>query len=174
MTKLDEIYTHPQIIAIATAVAAVYDVDACLISLMDGEEQISTVASYKLQSGGKCEMGSLQGSRLCKMTVKRGAPMILDNAEESHFQDDPLVAMSPSDAAENGVPISGIRFFAERCLQMPSGEWCGTMCLADRNPRSNFTLKDAATLDLKSFELITTLQDLGYAAPLRQQSNRPP
>lgn len=163
-SNLADFYSCPIIVSLARDLAVHYGVSTCLISLVDdGEkESISTVARYGTCSKSKCEAGLLRESRLCKMQVKRGAPVIINDASESHLSRDPVLALPPGEVAALSSPLGGIRFFVELSLQLTPGRWCGTLCLADIQARPEFTLQDAEHLKAVGHELVCILQDLSF------------
>lgn len=161
---LAALYGCPTVIGLACDLAAHYGVSACLISLEDGNGEISTVAQYSTEPGDEpkkiCVAGLLNGSRLCTMLVKRGAPVIIGNTRLSHLSDDKCVGLSAEDARAVGAPMNGIVFFVEQSLKFPSGRWRGTICLADGISRL-FGLEDCEHLKAVSNELVQILTDLG-------------
>lgn len=106
-----------------------YDVDICLVSLVDTDRQW-----FKSRQGlAACQTGrdvSFCGHAILEET----AFVIKDTLEDARFADNPLVAGEPH-----------IRFYAGYPVHGPHGHRIGTLCLIDRLPR-NFSDSDRQTL----------------------------
>ncbi len=113
----------------------VFDVQVCLVSLVDANRQW-----FKSNQGlGACET-SREVSFCGHAILEEAAFVIEDTHEDERFSDNPLVEGDPQ-----------IRFYAGYPVHAPGGERIGTLCLIDPLPRSfskdeTDTLKDFAAL----------------------------
>jgi sigma-B regulation protein RsbU (phosphoserine phosphatase) len=98
----------------------IFDVPIAYIALLDANRQW-----FKSKIGLKViETG--RDVSFCGHTILHKGPMIIPDAtRDERFVDNPLVAGEPH-----------IRFYAGHPLRGPSGHNVGTLCLADRRPRS--------------------------------------
>ena len=107
----------------------VFDVEICLISLVDSNRQW-----FKSGQGlDVCETNreiSFCGHAICDEEVL----VVTDASKDERFHDNPLVTGAPH-----------VRFYAGCVVHGPNGHRIGTLCLIDQNPRS-FTDEDVATL----------------------------
>ncbi len=106
-----------------------YDVDICLVSLVDSDRQW-----FKSRQGlSACETN--RNISFCGHAIlEEQAFVIKDTHEDPRFVDNPLVTGDPF-----------IRFYAGYPVHGPNGHRIGTLCLIDRLPR-NFSDSDRETL----------------------------
>ena len=113
----------------------VFDVDICLVSLIDADRQW-----FKSKQG----LDACQTSReisFCGHAILEEKVFVVEDANlDKRFSDNPLVTGGPS-----------IRFYAGCPVHAPDGHRIGTLCLIDKKPRSfssteERTLKDFAAL----------------------------
>ncbi len=112
-----------------------FDVDICLVSLVDSDRQW-----FKSKSGLEaCE--TPRDVSFCGHAINGKGPfVILDAANDERFVDNPLVTGPPK-----------IRFYAGQPIRSPTGFRIGTLCIVDSQPREMSdvdveTLKDLAEL----------------------------
>ncbi|MEM1439306.1 MAG: sensor domain-containing diguanylate cyclase [Pseudomonadota bacterium] len=110
----------------------IFDVDICLISLVDSHRQW-----FKSRQG----LDATETRRdisFCGHAILDDAVLYVeDAAEDERFHDNPLVTEDPD-----------IRFYAGRPIKAPEGQRIGTLCLIDRAPR---------TLSNKELEILDDL-----------------
>ncbi len=101
-------------------VKRLYDVDICLVSLVDSDRQW-----FKSRQGlDACETS--REISFCGHAINEERPFIVEDAlEDPRFADNPLVVGEPH-----------IRFYAGYPVHGPGGQRIGTLCLIDRLPRS--------------------------------------
>ena len=106
-----------------------FDVDICLVSLVDAERQW-----FKSRQG----LDACQTDRdvsFCGHAIREESAFVVkDTLDDARFADNPLVTDDPH-----------IRFYAGYPVHAPNGHRIGTLCLIDRLPR-NFSDGDRATL----------------------------
>jgi sigma-B regulation protein RsbU (phosphoserine phosphatase) len=105
---------------ITRLLALVLQVPMAYISLVDAERQ------WFKSSCGLNETQTPRAVSFCGHTILSEEPMIVpDAAEDDRFRDNPLVVGDPK-----------IRFYAGHPLSGPGGHRIGTLCVADRLPRT--------------------------------------
>ncbi len=113
----------------------VFDVDICLVSLVDTDRQW-----FKSKQGLDACQTSREISFCGHAILEEKVFVVEDTHTDERFSDNPLVTGDPS-----------IRFYAGCPVHAPDGHRIGTLCLIDKKPR-NFssteerTLKDFAAL----------------------------
>ena len=113
----------------------VFDVDICLVSLVDADRQW-----FKSKQGLDACQTSREISFCGHAILEEKVFVVEDTHTDERFSDNPLVTGDPS-----------IRFYAGCPVHAPDGHRIGTLCLIDKKPR-NFspteekTLKDFAAL----------------------------
>ncbi len=106
-----------QIVRLASSI---FDVPIAYIALVDSDRQW-----FKAKCGLQAE-GTERDISFCGFTILKNSPLIIeDAANDERFADNPLVTDDPF-----------IRFYAGYPLRGPNGYNVGTLCLADRKPRS--------------------------------------
>ncbi len=110
----------------------VFNVDICLVSLVDKSRQW-----FKSRQGlDACETG--REISFCGHAILDRKPFIVENAlEDERFADNPLVTGPPN-----------IRFYAGCPIHSPDGFRIGTLCLIDSKPKA---LSDDDIKTLKDF-----------------------
>ncbi len=114
---------------ITSMAARVFDVEICLVSLVDSERQW-----FKSRKGLEaCETS--RDISFCGHAILEEAVFVVeDTLTDARFEDNPLVTDNPS-----------IRFYAGCPVHAPDGHRVGTLCLIDSRARK-FDQKDARTL----------------------------
>ncbi len=113
----------------------VFDVDICLVSLVDADRQW-----FKSKQGLDPCQTSREISFCGHAILEEKVFVVEDTHTDERFSDNPLVTGDPS-----------IRFYAGCPVHAPDGHRIGTLCLIDKKPRSfssteERTLKDFAAL----------------------------
>lgn len=120
---------------ITSMVKRLYDVETCLVSLVDSDRQW-----FKSRQG----LDACQTPRevsFCGHAILEERPFVVEDAHaDPRFADNPLVVGEPH-----------VRFYAGCPVHSPSGHRIGTLCVIDRMPRT-FPDKDRETL--KDFALL--------------------
>ncbi|MEO0347138.1 MAG: sensor domain-containing diguanylate cyclase [Pseudomonadota bacterium] len=110
----------------------IFDVDICLISLVDSHRQW-----FKSRQGLDASETRRDVS-FCGHAILDDAVFVVENArEDERFHDNPLVTGEPD-----------VRFYAGRPIKAPEGQRIGTLCLIDSEPR---------TLNEKELEILGEL-----------------
>ncbi|HEV3260784.1 MAG TPA: GAF domain-containing protein [Gemmataceae bacterium] len=105
---------------IVSLAASVFDVPIAYIALIGADRQW-----FKAQCGLRVDETGREVS-FCSHTILQHDPLIIPDATlDERFRDNPLVLGDPY-----------IRFYAGHPLRGPRGRNVGTLCLADRRPRS--------------------------------------
>lgn len=126
---------EPQFDSLVRLGQKLFDVEICLISLVDSNRQW-----FKACVG----LGASETSRdisFCGHAIIGDDPFVIyDAQEDERFRDNPLVTGPPH-----------IRFYAGIPLRIPVGYKLGTLCIISSKPRSDFSAEDKARLtDLAS------------------------
>ena len=130
--------------------ASVFGVPIAWVSLLNRERQC-----FKSCVGMNHPGGVDRKIAFCAHTILSDEVMVVpDTWQDPRFLDNPLVTGAPS-----------IRFYAGASLVTPDGFRVGTLCIADRVPRS-FSPKQAAELQDFAALVIETLEARRTMAPL--------
>jgi len=129
--------------------ARIFRVPIAYVALIDSNRQW-----FKAGCGVEA-LGTLRSTSFCSHTILQNGPLVVPDALlDPRFQDSPLVVNDPY-----------IRFYAGHPLAGPGGRNVGTLCLADRMPR---------TLDDVQLEVLARLaamveHELGMVGIIRTQ-----
>jgi sigma-B regulation protein RsbU (phosphoserine phosphatase) len=139
----------------------VFDVPIAYIALIDANRQWfkSKIGLKVIQTG--------RDVSFCGHAILHKGPMIVPDArEDARFADNPLVVGEPH-----------IRFYAGHPLRGPNGHNVGTLCLADRRPRSLDdtqveTLRELATLAEHELRMVDVIEVQRQLLDTQQQLNK--
>lgn len=120
--ELDILDTEPEPVfdKITKLAKQLFEVDACLITLIDSERQW-----FKAKIGVQ-ESETPRDVSFCSHAVVQGSTMVVNDAtKDERFHDNPYV-----------LADGGLRFYAGVPLEITPGIFIGTLCIIDSKPRT--------------------------------------
>lgn len=134
----------PGLDAVTRLAADRFDTPIALVSLIDAERQC-----FKSRYGLGIGETSRNDSFCAHAIANDGVMVVPDARSDARFADNPLVLGEPY-----------IRFYAGAPLTTREGYRVGTICIIDRQPRSEFSQRDRQALALMAEQTMTILQTL--------------
>ncbi|MFY9512917.1 MAG: EAL domain-containing protein [Rubrivivax sp.] len=126
---------------IAELAARLFDMPVALVSLVDAERQW-----FKSRVGLDIQQAP-RTHGFCDIAMRQPAVFVVpDMLQDPRFCDSPLVRHGPR-----------VRFYAAAPLRTPEGHAIGTLCVADRRPRS-FDAAQSETLAVLARQVVTQLE----------------
>lgn len=154
-TELLDTHAETAFDELVSAVSKLLDVPIALVSLVDEERQW-----FKARVGLESDQMARDVS-FCGHAILETGPMVVADAfEDPRFKDNPLVVGPPH-----------MRFYAGVPLLMPTGEAVGTLCVADRRPRT-LTLTQIEALEALAKQVMNLVELRLLNAIVRRSNER--